>query len=253
MNVSIFFIISIACMGTFMKPCMVIGHRGAGASDIENTVSSFKKAIEMGVDMVELDVWQCASGEIVVFHDEMVDRLANGSGPLKNRTLSEIKELDLANGERIPTLEEVLHVIDRRVRVNIEIKDPHASEPVCALIQQYVNEKQWSYKDFLVTSFNHFLINEICVRHPLISTGVISSAVLLNYGDYLSKLDVEYAVVYARHLTPQFNEDIKRSGKKIIVYTVNYPETVQRMLQLGVDGMVTDCPDLLSKELAARI
>ena len=96
-----------------------IGHRGARGYAPENTLKSFQKAIELGVDAVELDVQLCKSGELIVMHDDTVDRTTDGSGFVKKLKLKDLKKLDAGMGERIPTLEEVLDLVNRRVKVNI--------------------------------------------------------------------------------------------------------------------------------------
>jgi len=93
---------------------LVLGHRGYSARYPENTLLAFKKAIEAGADGVELDVWLAKDGEVVVIHDETVDRVSNGSGRVKEMTLSELKSLDFGNGEKIPTLEEVFEALPEK-------------------------------------------------------------------------------------------------------------------------------------------
>src|SRR6056297_2287931 len=99
-----------------------IGHRGAMGYEPENTLRSFKKAIELNVDMVELDVYVCSSGELVVIHDDKVDKTTNGKGYVSEKSFDELRKLDAGMGEKIPTLQEVLDLIDKRAKVNIELK-----------------------------------------------------------------------------------------------------------------------------------
>ena len=104
--------------------------------------------------MVELDVYVFKTRELVVIHDETVDRTTNGRGSIIDISFEEIRSLDAGDGEQIPTLEEVLDLM-RGTRVNIELKGPGTAEPVVAVIADYVHNKGWSYDDFSVSSFNH--------------------------------------------------------------------------------------------------
>ncbi|WP_297418528.1 glycerophosphodiester phosphodiesterase family protein [Thermococcus sp.] len=113
---------------------LVLGHRGYSAKYPENTLLAFKKAIEAGADGIELDVWLTRDGEIVVIHDETVDRTSNGSGRVKEMTLEELKVLDFGDGERIPTLEEVFETIPEDAVVNVEIKDIDAVPKTAEII-----------------------------------------------------------------------------------------------------------------------
>ena len=113
----------------------VLGHRGYSAKYPENTILAFRKAIEAGADGVELDVWLTKDGEVVVIHDETVDRTSNGSGKVKEMALEELKELDFGNGERIPTLEEVFEALPEDAIVNVEIKDVDAVEKTAEIIR----------------------------------------------------------------------------------------------------------------------
>ncbi len=119
-----------------------IGHRGAMGYAPENTLGSFAKALELGVDGIELDVHVCKSGEVVVIHDERVDRTTNGKGQVKEMTLKELKELDAGKGERIPTLEEVLDFVDRRAFIDIELKAEGIGNSVADIVRKYIQEHE---------------------------------------------------------------------------------------------------------------
>ena len=103
-----------------------IGHRGAKAHLAENTLESIEKAMEIGVNGIEIDVHLCASGELVVFHDFTLDRMTNGTGEVKKETLSDLKKLRVDGQYLIPTLEEVLNKVDRKCLLNIELNVPEA-------------------------------------------------------------------------------------------------------------------------------
>jgi len=101
-----------------------IGHRGAMGYQPENTLISFEKAIQLGVDMIEMDVEKCKTGELIIIHDQKVDRTTNGEGYVADFSFEEIKKLDAGNGEKIPTVQEVLNLVKNRVKINLELKNP---------------------------------------------------------------------------------------------------------------------------------
>ena len=109
-----------ACMSS--KNPVIIGHRGAKGHLAENTLPSISKAIELGVDGIEIDIFKCASGELVVFHDKTLEKLTNSTGYIEELVLDSIRRIEVLNGYSIPTLEEVLDLINGRVFLNIELK-----------------------------------------------------------------------------------------------------------------------------------
>src|SRR3990167_11327492 len=134
----------------YFQNMLKIGHRGACGYAPENTLKSFQRAIDLGVDMIELDVQLCKSGELVVIHDDTVNRTTDGSGFVKKIKLKNLKKLDAGEEERIPTLEEILNLVDRRVKVNIELKGPKTAKPVLKLIDEYIKTKGWNIDDFII-------------------------------------------------------------------------------------------------------
>ena len=150
-----------------------VGHRGAMGYEPENTLRSFKKALELGVDMIEFDVYVCKSGELVVIHDDTLERTTNGKGLVIEKTLAELKELDAGKEEKIPTLEEIMDLADKKVKINIELKGDNTAKPVLNMIEKYVDEKGWKYDDFLVSSFNHGELKNFKELNPKIKTGIL--------------------------------------------------------------------------------
>ena len=116
-----------------------IGHRGAKGHVAENTIASIKKAIELGADGIEIDVFRCLTGEIVLFHDKTLDNLSNGTGYIEEKSLSELKELNILGSKHsIPTLEEVIKSIGKEVFLNIELKGPDTSKGSLEMVNKYV-------------------------------------------------------------------------------------------------------------------
>lgn len=222
-----------------------IGHRGAKGYVAENTLESFQKALDLGVDAIEFDVHACASGELVVFHDFTVDRMTNGSGEIHKMTLSELKKLKVAAAFKIPTLRETLDLIDRKCWINIELKGHDTAGPTCQLLDEYTNEKGWSYDDFIVSSFQ---------KDELKRVKAINSKIRLAT---LSQVSVEQALAWAEELSayaihPHFSlltqdniADAKAKGYRINVWTVNHKEDIQHLEGYTIDGIISDFPDRL--------
>lgn len=221
---------------------LCIGHRGAMGHEPENTLRSFRRAIELGADAVELDV-QFVDDRLVVFHDRFLGRTTNGFGFLVRKRFDELRELDAGKGERIPTLAEVLDLVARRVWVNIELKGPGTAKPTVALLEQYVVHHGWRWDDFLISSFDHDQLRAVQRLQPALRLGVLfnksahdavdRAAALGAYSLHLPRLGVKAESVHAAHA----------ASLKVFAYTVNALHDLARMHRLGVDGVFTNYPD----------
>lgn len=222
-----------------------IGHRGAKGHIAENTLESFQKALELGVDGIELDVHVCASGELVVFHDFTVDRMTNGSGEIHKLTLQELKKLKVSGRHDIPTLEEVFTLINRRCWINVELKGHGTAAPACELIAKFISEKGWHTEDFIVSSFQKEELEAVRKINPDIRLGVLSQASVeqaISWADELS--------AYAIHphfslLTDDNITEAKNKGYKINIWTLNHEEDIKRFESYNIDGIISDFPDRL--------
>ena len=119
-----------------------IGHRGAKGYEPENTLIGFEKALALGVDQIELDIHLSADGEIMVIHDETIDRTTNGSGCVNSLTCTELQQFRIREQQYIPTLIEVLDLIDRKCSVNIEIKSTNLADKLVTVLEQFIIEKE---------------------------------------------------------------------------------------------------------------
>ncbi len=221
---------------------IVIGHRGAAGCAPENTISAFAFAIERGVDMVEFDVWKCASGELVVFHDTKLNQLTNGHGNITSYTLEELKKLTVLGYEKIPTLTEVLDFINRRVKVYIEIKDINIASEVLKIIKYYVEHKHWQYEDFLVASFDHTQLYDIKAANRLISIAALLYGIPFSFGACNCVIDADVMCLSVDFINQQLVDAIHAHGMLVYVYTVNDSEDLVRVINYGVDGIITDYP-----------
>ena len=222
-----------------------IGHRGACAYAPENTLASFAKALELGVDMIELDVFCCGSGELVVIHDESVDRTTNGKGLVAEMDYDALCRLDAGCGEKIPLLSEVFDLVDRRTKINIELKGKAVASPVVVLIEKYVREKGWHYDDFLVSSFDHSQLQDVRSINAQLKIGANIDSKDINYNHLLEVPDIYSIHPSVDMVDSLFVEEAHRMGLKVFVWTVVEPEEIERLKGLGVDGMFLNHPDRL--------
>jgi len=222
-----------------------IGHRGACGYEPENTLRSFLKALELGCDMVELDVHLCASGELVVIHDETVDRTTNGTGFVSEKTCDELKTFDAGKGECIPTLREVLDAVDRRMKINIELKGRGTADSVVQLIKEYVQEKNWNYGDFLVTSFDHYALQKISKANAKIPLGILVYCASICADHMARAVGACCVVVNHKVVHKKFVDDLHAQGLSVFVFSINDPDGVVNAQNCAVDGIISDVPDIL--------
>ncbi len=226
---------------------MVIGHRGACGSAPENTLVSFEKAIDCGVPMVEFDVRVCKSGELVVIHDETVDRTTNGTGRVAELTLDQLKQLDAGEGQKIVSLSELLDFIDRRVWMDIELKGPDTAEPTVQVVQKYVHHKGWQYDDFIITSKDH---HELCKAKKLcpdVPIGAILDSMLIDCGDYLKKIPLSAIIIEKEMVREWFMRQLLEADLPIWVYTINDPDEMQELYSKNIAAIFSDYPDKILK------
>lgn len=243
-------------------PIMVIAHRGFSGAAPENTLAAFRKGIEVGSDMIELDVHLSRDGEIVVIHDETLERTTNGKGMVVDHTLQELKKFDAGSsfgptfaGERIPTLKEVLDLAKGRVPVNIEIKNPtHGKYSIAELTEKVLREvNQAGMMDRVIfSSFNPAALEWIGRKEPR------AWGAFLFHRPWNFLRDIpgnqEYAVLNLRniHLTREKVAEIKKAGKIINIYTVNTDEEMEQFVRWGANGIITNHPDRLLKILQKK-
>jgi len=226
-----------------MPDFLTIGHRGAAGHEPENTLRSIRKALELGAGAVEFDV-HCLDGRLVVFHDSTLERTTNGRGALVHMPFNRLRELDAGKGERIPTLEEVIDMVDRRAILHIELKGRGTARPVGEIIDHYVSKRGWRYDDFLVSSFHHDELAQLAGRS--IPLGLLFSNSPARFASLAKKLGAYSIHCKAAYATPALLKQAHECGLKVFVYTVNDSGTIARLRDLGVDGVFTDFPERAS-------
>ena len=245
-------------------PVTVIGHRGARDLAPENTTAGFALAAETHGVPFELDVHLCGTGEPVVVHDETLDRTTDGEGYVDETPLADLEDLDAGShfsaefaGEPIPTLRETLSRFGPQVVIDVEIKNPRDSQQVETLAAAVVYEIEAAglVDRAFVTSFNPFLLEAVRLRNPDIARGQLTGTFKGADLSFIEKLALKHLwlngkaqpdmlAVEGARLSKGYIRRMKRKGYKVLAWTIDDPEEMQQLIDWGIDGIITDRPDL---------
>lgn len=218
----------------------IIAHRGARYEEPENTLRAIKRAFECGADAVEIDVRLSKDHEIVVIHDNTLERTTNGSGKVGEKTLNDLRSFDAGKGERIPVLSEVLLLAKTLgIEVVIELKEVGMEKPVVQEIAEAEMEQSVTISSFFLHSL--LKIKELV---PAIKTGIILSSLPL-FPVKLA-LDARADIIFQKYprLDREYIEEASRNEIAIYPWTINTLEDFEKVRELGVPGIVTDNPCL---------
>jgi glycerophosphoryl diester phosphodiesterase len=239
---------------------IIVGHRGAAGHAPENTMASFRKAIEFGVDVVELDVHLTNDGVVVVHHDNSLDRTTSGKGEIKSHKWDHISKLDAGTSfshyfknETVPSLEDVIKLCKGKTEVLIEIKDgedvyPEIEDRIIELIRKYKAEK-WcivqSFRDDVIFRIHRIapdirlqklFVRKLCCLPVIFDSGA-------SFFSFQKYHFVESFNILYKYAGKQFIEQVHKHNKKVMVWTVNEAEDIAKMKAIGVDGIISDFPD----------
>ena len=227
-------------------------HRGFSGRYPENTMLAFEKALETGCDGIELDVHLSRDGEIVIIHDEELDRTTDGRGWVKDHTLEQLRALDASAGYKgvygvnpIPTLREYFELVkDTGILTNIELKTgvfeyPGIEEKTLRLIDEFGLRER-----VIISSFNHFSILRFQALAPDIKLGFLTESWYIGVGQYAKAHGVQCVHPIFNNLTPECLTEIQQAGREINTWTVNTREDMLDLLEKGVDGLIGNFPDL---------
>lgn len=260
-------------MGTRPRHLEVHAHRGGAGLAPENTLAAFRKALELGVDALEMDLHVTRDGAVVVIHDETLDRTTNGRGSVGDLTLEEVKWSDAGTkfapafrGERVPTLREVIDLVkatgNNRVRLDLELKfhPDHPGEPkdfeerVLAVLRETSIIERVN-----IISFHHPSLTKVKAQEPRLRTGLLAG------GDkgpqdpvaLVRRYRADYYSPNFRLVTAEAVAALHQAGNPIVPWTVNEEGEMRRLMALGIgalvgDGMATDFPNRLLYLLSAR-
>lgn len=231
----------------------IYGHRGASAYAPENTMEAFRKAMEQGVDGIELDVHLTKDGVVVVTHDERIERVSDGTGYVQNLTLEELKQFNFNKTIpgfaecKIPTLEEVYELVHpSNLRVNVELKTTQFLYP--GLCQKLIDlAKKWDMEDKVIySSFNHYSLLELKQIDLHAKIGLLYDMGLVDPWVYAEHLKAD-AIHPPFQVVMAFRDTIalsQHSGFEVNVWTADDPTVIQILVDAGVDGIITNVPDI---------
>lgn len=230
-------------------PPLVIAHRGASAYEPENTLRAFDLAIQQGAQMIELDLHATRDNQIVVIHDFTLDHTTNLKGRVDQLTLAEIKRADAGKGERVPALEETLDLTRGKVRLYLEIKDPRAAEETLRIVRA-----RRCQDEVMLASFDIELMRRLGEEVSDMELGVILGNETFNpvvrwreAFPWLALRRINYQTLCMQVglCFGYLARRVKASGKKLYVWTADEDAQFARMIERGVDGIVTNKPDRL--------
>lgn len=233
---------------------VIFAHRGASAHAPENTLAAFELALAQGADGIELDAQLSADGHVVVIHDATVDRTTGARGRVKDLSLANMRALDAGSffsdnfsGEKIPTLEEVFEAVGKRTFINVELKNhdssnDHLVESVCMLVRKCELQKRVLFSSFLQSNLSRARSYLPEVPRALLADmgrkGWWKRSFGFVFGDYQALHPCGYDV------TPQQVARVHRLKRRIHVWTINQAEHMRILFNWGVDGIITDGPQL---------
>ncbi|MFF9352541.1 glycerophosphodiester phosphodiesterase [Streptomyces sp. NPDC014734] len=216
---------------------LIIGHRGVMGAEPENTLRSFVHAERAGMDAIELDLHLSKDGALVVMHDADVDRTTDGSGPIAEKTLAELRELDAGRGERVPVFEEVLDAV--RAPVQAEIKDVAAARALAdVMLRRGLVER------VEVSSFHDEAIAEIAPLVPGVRTVLIASRWQGDVVDRAKAVGAATLALNIRRLTLEVVEQAHAEGLRVIGWVVNTHDHLRLAHALRLDAATTDHPEI---------
>ncbi len=234
----------------YLDKVTITAHRGDSSGAPENTLAAFELAIEKGADVIELDVRQTKDGEIVVMHDENLKRVCGVNKKVGELTFEELrkyspgkkfkgKNKELYKDEKIPTLRETLDLVDRRVKLNIELKPARTDEGFEKKVVEILDEYDY-YDNCVVTSQTYGSIKKVKRRQPQITTIYVMSVAM---GDFY---DLEYADGFSikyRFINNEVIRQAHKAGKEVYAWTVDDKNILESMMLLDVDSVITNDPD----------
>jgi glycerophosphoryl diester phosphodiesterase len=220
---------------------LIIGHRGASAISPANTLKAFKKAIELKADYVEFDIHITKDEEIVIIHDSDTYNTTGVNGLVKDMTLEQLKQLNAGDGEKIPTLKELISIANNKIGLQIEIKATNLLEKLIDILK-----KENLLKTPIISSFMIDELLKLKQLKPELKVGLLTSVelrkpkLLMRKIDKIAKNDFFSIHPYYSNTNKEVVDYAHDLGLKVIVWTVNDKNNIENLIEIGVDGIITD-------------
>ena len=237
-----------------MIPPLRIAHRGASGRGLapENTLAAFEKALDIGIDMLEIDVRVTGDGQLIVLHDPSLDRTTDREGIVREMVLEEIRQADAGDGERVPVLREVFDLARHRAPILLEIK----SDFIAELVVQAIAEAEFS-EQVVVQSFNPQTVERVKRLAPHLPASLLIGELPTTPSRFRARRLVSQALeigantlsIWHATLTPPLIEEMRKRGIAVWAWTVDEEITMRDLAMMGVQGLVTNHPEVLNNVL----
>ncbi len=231
-------------MNKSKKKIMIIGHRGANSIAPENTLKSFQIAIDLGADYIEFDIHKSKDDEIVIMHDANTLATTGHNGLIRRMTLKELKALDCGEGEKIPTLRELIEIAKKNIRLQIEVKAKGMSEQLVSILKE-----EDLVESSLISSFQHIellKIQKIALNLKLAALEPTITGWSKNWeyqSDIINNVKTHnYYGIHPRYqlVDQKFIDYAHENNIKVNIWTVNTKVAMNKFIKMGVDGIITD-------------
>ncbi|MGM0480360.1 MAG: glycerophosphodiester phosphodiesterase [Pseudomonadota bacterium] len=216
-------------------------HRGASAEAPENTLAAFSRALDSGVDGIELDIY-AVDDQCFVFHDRYLERLTATAGRLKDLKPAQIQQLKVFGQQNIPSLREALQHIAGHCHVNIELKGDVPTPVLLKELDFAVEHSNFDQPQLLVSSFNHHWLQRLKHRRPQVSIGALTTCCPLDYCAFASRLQAASVHINVDFVTQELIDDGHRRDLQVYVFTVDEQHDIEELHAMGVDGIFTNHP-----------
>ncbi|MEW6387624.1 MAG: glycerophosphodiester phosphodiesterase family protein [Thermodesulfobacteriota bacterium] len=222
----------------------IMGHRGAPAYEPENTLRSLELALKLGVAAVEVDVHLSRDGHLVVIHDDTVDRTTNGRGRVRDLTFAELRKLDAGQGERLPSLNEVVDLVRGQAHLFVELKPPEAAGPLLRFFQEHD-----LFADATIISFWHPVVKALKEQEPRLHTGVLMVGCPVDPVSLAQKAGAQVLLFNYAYVNQDLITQAHHQGLKTYIWNIDHIDTLKHYLPLQPDGIGSNRPDVLVEYL----
>ena len=219
---------------------LIFGHRGAAGYEPENTLASVRRGLELDVDYIEIDVQRTRDDVLVVFHDDLVDRLTNASGYIWDYSFEELNAgVVVAESEKIPSLREVCELVrETGGKLFVELKALDIEAAALSLVLDYFPASQ-----FIIGSFHHEAVLNIETAAPEVRTAAVLAGSPLDAGGIVRETGCDFVALGLDNVNSRVIAEAKAEGAAVLVWTVNDLRDFARVREMGVDGVFSDFPD----------
>ncbi|MBQ4797578.1 glycerophosphodiester phosphodiesterase [Pseudoalteromonas sp. MMG006] len=219
----------------------VFAHRGASGDFPENTKSAILEALKANIDGIEVDV-QSTLDDYMIIHDSWLDRTTSGTGKVRDFTAQDLSKLNAGNGEKIPTLQQLIDWNNNKTLLNLELKHTFELEKFTTVLECNIAAGKISKENILVSSFDHHQLQYLKKILPWLKIGALTSSIPLHYAKFAQELNAFSVHVDKNFVNKEFADDAKKRGLKIYAYTVDKEQDISLMLEYGVEGIFTNYP-----------